>query len=344
MGFVFSRDGFAEVIRQLGSRYRIYALVLKKGEGRFTDTDVVRYDYVKNFDEIELEKRSDYSFKEILLPVSGTLFYFTEDKVTEPEMDDREILVFVRSCDLHAVKRFDQIYLHNGQERDWFYERVRDRLKFVLIGCRESFDDCFCVDMHTNESTDGYVFSVEEADGEIYSDLKEEGLRELFSGNSVREEDKAPAHVETNKIFVSVPDEVPVSICKDTVWDEYDSRCIGCGRCTLVCPTCTCFTMEDIYYSDNGKVGERRRVHASCMIDGYSNVAGGGEYRKKHGERMRFKVLHKISDFKKKFGYQMCVGCGRCDMVCPEYISFSECINKVDRAIRSAEDGKEAQA
>jgi anaerobic sulfite reductase subunit A len=198
--------------------------------------------------------------------------------------------------------------------------------------------------MHTNESTDGYVFSVEEADGEIYSDLKEEGLRELFSGNSVREEDKAPAHVETNKIFVSVPDEVPVSICKDKVWDEYDSRCIGCGRCTLVCPTCTCFTMEDIYYSDNGKVGERRRVHASCMIDGYSNVAGGGEYRKKHGERMRFKVLHKISDFKKKFGYQMCVGCGRCDMVCPEYISFSECINKVDRAIRSAEDGKEAQA
>ena len=80
------------------------------------------------------------------------------------------------------------------------------------------------------------------------------------------------------------------------------------------------------------------------MIDGYSNVAGGGEYRKKHGERMRFKVLHKISDFKKKFGYQMCVGCGRCDLVCPEYISFSECINKVDRAIRSAEDGKEAQA
>ena len=50
------------------------------------------------------------------------------------------------------------------------------------------------------------------------------------------------------------------------------------------------------------------------------------------------------SDFKKKFGYQMCVGCGRCDLVCPEYISFSECINKVDRAIRSAEDGKEAQA
>ena len=344
MGFVFSRDGFAEVIRQLGSRYRLYAPVLKKGEGRFTDTDVVRYDYVKEFGEIELEKKSDYSFKEVLLPVSGTLFYFTEDKVTEPELDEREILVFVRSCDLHAVKRFDQIYLQNGTEKDWFYERVRDRVKFVLIGCKESFDDCFCVDMHTNSIEDGYLFSVEETEDGVYSDLKEESLREIFAENSVREEEKAPAHVEENKIFVSVPEEVPLSIYKNKVWDEYSSRCIGCGRCTLVCPTCTCFTMEDIYYTDNGKVGERRRVHASCMIDGYTDVAGGGQYRKTKGERMRFKVLHKISDFKKRFGYQMCVGCGRCDMVCPEYISFSACINKVDRAIREEADGKEAQA
>ena len=44
---------------------------------------------------------------------------------------------------------------------------------------------------------------------------------------------------------------------------------------------------------------------------------------------MRFKVLHKISDFKKQFGYQMCVGCGRCDDICPEYISFSACVNRL---------------
>ena len=65
------------------------------------------------------------------------------------------------------------------------------------------------------------------------------------------------------------------------------------------------------------------------MVDGYSDVAGGGSCRKNNGERIRFKVLHKISDFKKKFGYQMCVGCGRCDDICPEYISFSACVNKL---------------
>ena len=62
-------------------------------------------------------------------------------------------------------------------------------------------------------------------------------------------------------------------------------------------------------------------------------IAGGGQYRRTKGERMRFKVLHKIFDFRKRFGYDMCVGCGRCDMVCPEYISFPACINKVAKAV-----------
>lgn len=92
--------------------------------------------------------------------------------------------------------------------------------------------------------------------------------------------------------------------------------------------------MQDVFYTDNGKVGERRRVGASCMVDGYTNVAGGGEYRKKNGDRMRFKTMHKIYDFKKRFGYNMCVGCGRCDVACLEYISFSNIINKVTAEVK----------
>jgi ferredoxin len=82
------------------------------------------------------------------------------------------------------------------------------------------------------------------------------------------------------------------------MWREYDTRCINCGRCNFVCPTCTCFTMQDLYYSENGRVGERRRIWASCMVDGFTDVAGGGSYRQKNGDRMRFKVLHKVLDFR----------------------------------------------
>ena len=82
-------------------------------------------------------------------------------------------------------------------------------------------------------------------------------------------------------------------------------------------------------HKDNPKAGERRRVWASCQVDGYSDIAGGHSFRQSQGERMRFKVLHKISDYKKRFGYHMCVGCGRCENVCPEYISYIACLQKL---------------
>jgi anaerobic sulfite reductase subunit A len=69
------------------------------------------------------------------------------------------------------------------------------------------------------------------------------------------------------------------------------------------------------------------------MVDGFTDVAGGGSYRQKNGQRMRFKALHKALDFQQRFDYPMCVGCGRCDDICPEYISFSNTINKLTHAI-----------
>ena len=87
-------------------------------------------------------------------------------------------------------------------------------------------------------------------------------------------------------------------------------------------------------YTENGQAGERRRVQASCMIDGYTEVAGGLCFRKNAGERMRFKVLHKVLDFKKRSGFQMCVGCGRCDAICPEYISFTHCVEKLEAGMK----------
>ena len=85
----------------------------------------------------------------------------------------------------------------------------------------------------------------------------------------------------------------------------------------------------DIFYKDNAKVGERRRVWASCQIDGYTDMAGGHGFRQSNADRMRFKVMHKIYDYEKRFGYPMCVGCGRCDDVCPEYISYSNLVNRL---------------
>ncbi|MBR6205607.1 MAG: anaerobic sulfite reductase subunit A [Oscillospiraceae bacterium] len=338
MGYVMDRAGFAEVIAALLKDYRIFAPVRKKGAGRFTDVDAVIYDEIRDAGEIELELKSDYAPKEFLTPLSETLLYFTEDEVKESDFDERPVLLFGRSCDLHSLRRLDQIYLNNGPARDPFYERRRKAVRCVLIGCGHSYDNCFCVSMGSNRCDDGYVFSVDLIDDRIHSNVLDGSFIKFFSEvPGAEEKDVLPRFVTENDVKVEIPEEVPREIVRSGLWDEYTSRCINCGRCNFVCPTCTCYTMQDVFYSDNGRAGERRRVGASCMVDGYTDVAGGGQYRRKNGERMRFKVLHKISDFKKRFGYQMCVGCGRCDDICPEYISFSNIINKVNAASREVQ-------
>ncbi len=320
------------VLREWKKTNVLFAPTTLPGCGAFSDTDSVRYAEVSSVDEIEFTEKSQFTFKEILTPLSQTLFYFTEDEVKEEALPERGAVVFLRSCDFHAVKRLDEIYLRNGEE-DYYYKRLRDRVKFVVMGCPESFENCFCVDMGTNTCA-GYDASLEIRDGAAFVDNRNPEWDALFKGQADGEEAVSPAFVRENAVRVAVPDGLGIEVMKSGMWAEYDTRCIACGRCNFSCPTCTCFTMQDIFYTDNGKVGERRRVSASCMVDAYSSVAGGGDYRREYGQRMRFKVLHKVYDFKERFGYHMCVGCGRCDDVCPEYISFSACINKLDGAMK----------
>lgn len=336
MGYQISSPGMDAVLHALSHTYRLYAPKRFVGGGAFSDTDCVRYDEITSAADIVFDEKSRFSFKEVLTPIAQTLFYFTEDEMCEPTQPVKDALVFLRSCDLHAVRRLDAVYLHSGQP-DYYYAQLRERVKFVLIGCPSSFDSCFCVDMGTNLSTD-YALSIEPcADGYLL-DCKSADWDALLAAHADRTCDVTPSHVTQTATRVAVPDDLNISVMQSDMWKEYDKRCIACGRCNFSCPTCTCFTMQDLFYTDNPKNGERRRVLASCMVDGFTDVAGGGSYRKANGQRMRFKVLHKVLDFKQRHGYHMCVGCGRCDDVCPEYISFSHIINRLDDAMKEVSD------
>lgn len=332
MGFQIRKDDIQTVFQSWLENYRIFAPKVYAQTGRFSDTDCVRYGEVTSFDEIVFDKKSEFSYKEVIVPVSQTLFYFTEDQVTEPKLPNKKAMIFLRSCDMHALKRLDHMYLKNGCE-DTYYKRLRENCVFVLIGCTQSYDNCFCVSMETNISTN-YDMSIDIKDDYLMIDCKHEALSKSLEAVQYKLCEVTPSYVTENKVKVSIPENLSNKVAKSSVWDEYNSRCIACGRCNFVCPTCTCFTMQDLFYTDNGKVGERRRIWASCMVDGYTDVAGGGAYRKKNGERMRFKVLHKVLNYRKRTGYNMCVGCGRCDDICPEYISFSNCINKLKDAMK----------
>ncbi len=362
MGYQMSRKDADHLFQTWTKQYDVFAPKRMTGEGCFSDTDIIRYGKVTSLDEIVWDQKSDYSMKEVLLAINETLFYFTEDQTTVPSGPAKDRLVFVRACDLHGVKRLDEIYLRNGFE-DFYYKRIRERVHFILMGCEETCDTGFCVSMGTNRTEDYDAYLKVDSQkvlldvhwnplapgqpdpGAMAPDQKTWNTdpADSFSGKEkespyrLQIREIRPDYVTENKEKVTLPKHLSNESFTKEIWQEYGSRCIGCGRCNFVCPTCTCFTMQDIFYQDNPKAGERRRVWASCQIDGYTDMAGGHSYRKSQKDRMRFKVMHKIHDFEKRAGYPMCVGCGRCDAVCPEYISYSNCINRL--AKEEAPDG-----
>lgn len=125
----------------------------------------------------------------MLLPISQTLFYFTEDKVTEPNpLKGRHYLP--EKLRPSRDRRLDYMYLENGPE-DSYYRQLRDHVRFALLGCSSSFDSCFCVDMGTNKNSD-YDFSLDFADETWKIDVKWEEQKELFQKYAVSEEAVSP--------------------------------------------------------------------------------------------------------------------------------------------------------
>jgi anaerobic sulfite reductase subunit A len=203
---------------------------------------------------------------------------------------------------------------------------------------RKGWDTCFCASMGSNIVQDNEFALGFGMDGDTVSlDVKNDIFDIYFS-----EKEAHTYHVPTveeNERSVEVPvipnKEVLAKVKELQMWREFDRRCLACGACTVACSTCTCYTAYDMNYDIDTNAGERRRINASCHSDKFTDMAGGHKFREKVGDRMRYKVLHKVHDHKARFGEKesggsdMCVGCGRCDERCPVLISFSTTVNKL---------------
>jgi ferredoxin len=122
-------------------------------------------------------------------------------------------------------------------------------------------------------------------------------------------------------------------------WDEVAERCLTCGNCTMVCPTCFCTSVEDVTDLDGGHV-ERHERWDSCFTIDYSNLHGGA-VRASPRSRYRQWMTHKLATWFDQFGSSGCVGCGRCITWCPVGIDLTEeaaAIRASDGAVRA--DGR----
>jgi ferredoxin len=282
------------------------------------------------------------SWKKFLYAATKTLWKVDLDthEYIVPEVESEftpTALIGVRSCDLHAIAIHDQI-LSEGPHHDPHYVTARSGNFIVAVNCTRAGGTCFCASVGTGpRATRGYDIALTEMfEEERHYFLAESGseagvevlgeLRTTAADDSVHKS----AAAAIDQAARSMGRELKTNALKEQLdqqfdnlhWDEIARRCLSCGNCTMVCPTCFCVTVED---STNlsGNHAERVRKWDSCFTLNFSYIHGGS-IRPSVTSRYRQWMMHKLSYWQDQFGTLGCIGCGRCITWCPVGIDITE--------------------
>jgi sulfhydrogenase subunit beta (sulfur reductase) len=256
----------------------------------------------------------------------------------EPHAAERLAFIGIRSCELHAIAIQDRVLL-GGAYADPHYRTRREAAFLVAVNCAQPGGTCFCTSMNTGpNAASGYDLALTEIVGEVGYRFVVEAGSEV--GRSVLAElprrDATAAEVAAADAVIAgaaaqmgrampAADEVPELLRRNLDhprWDEVAARCLTCGNCTMVCPTCFCTTFEDLTSLD-GATSERVRHWDSCFNMDFSYLHGGS-VRASPRSRYRQWMTHKLSTWWDQFGTSGCVGCGRCITWCPVGIDITE--------------------
>jgi ferredoxin len=255
----------------------------------------------------------------------------------------------VRACELHAIAIQDRV-LCDGPYADPAYAARRRDAFIVAVNCGQAGGTCFCVSMQTGPKADsGFDLALTE----LLAGNTHEFLLEVGSEAGAALLAKVPhrpashAHIKSAAAVVAqtagqMGRSLQTEGLKELLqrnpnhprWDQVAERCLSCGNCTMVCPTCFCTTVED--HNDlTGVSAERIRKWDSCFTLDFSYVHGGS-VRTSSKSRYRQWMTHKLASWIDQFGTSGCVGCGRCVTWCPVGIDITAEVAAIRAAPQAA--------
>ncbi len=282
--------------------------------------------------------------KMLFLPEVEDLFTF-DAKSTEPSIKPAEplgrerVVLSALGCDMAALEILDRVFLE--EPVDELYRERREKTTLVGLVCTGEGPECFCaslgVDPVRPSGADALLAEVGEA--VLLKALTEKGRRVVeasrpFLDKPIEEElSRITALASTSRHDVSAEtvSKKASELWNHQAWDDLVPLCLGCGLCTLVCPTCHCFDVED---ERCGSSGGRFRAWDSCMSSCFTKMASGENPRPTRRERVRQRFLHKLTYFPANSGPVACVGCGRCTVKCPVGIGIEEVVSKMLTPVR----------
>ncbi len=280
--------------------------------------------------------------KSFFFPQSEVLFHFEKKdagfqlKSTEGS-EKRRVIFGARPCDVQALSLLDRAF-DGDLYRDPYYLAKREKTAIFAIGCNQPTTTCFCSSMESGPfSRQGAdVFMTDIGEAYLIEPLTPRGNqimeREMLKDPS-RDDLKAAREIERlaqRRVIPSVErtglHETLDQIADSDVWGRIHEKCIGCGICTFLCPTCHCF---DIVDEGQEARGERVRLWDSCLFPLYTQETSGHNPRPTGLQRMRQRIMHKFNYFVKSHGRTACVGCGRCVTYCPVNLDIRKVITEI---------------
>ncbi len=338
--FVLTGSDMAQLLTSLISRYSVVAPVPK---------DPKRKDHV--FKAIETPEEVDLRYQNTILPPKKALHLpfevlFSFDKegaITHAKDVGPQVLFGVHPCDLHAIAILDIVF-----KRDYvdpYYVNKRNDTTIVALNCQTVGENCFCLSLGTGPSVkdpcdatltplppvlseDRYLLEIHTPKG---FDLVQ-GMDLVPAEPDVLSE-KSKVIEETKRHFkkrINTQDilEIMEDNFRNPIWEELMEDCLGCGSCTMVCPTCFCYNVADVV-DLNLKSGRRQREWDSCMLLEYAEVAMGHNFRKDRDARIKQRMYHKLAYYQPQFGTLGCVGCGRCVTTCVKKIDITDVVARL---------------
>lgn len=242
------------------------------------------------------------------------------DVESEPLVSETEVVILgARPCGAAALGPLDKVF--HWDYDDVRYTARRERTTVISFACTKPDPKCFCTSVggspHNTAQSDVLVHLGDEGQAllQVCTDKGESFVKRL--GDLVKPapaDTELPAPPEVKARFN--PEETKAWLDENfesDYWTDISLKCLGCGTCSFLCPTCHCF---DIVDEANWEAGQRRRNWDCCSHPMFTKHASGHNPRPDQASRCRQRVMHKFKYFPERFGQIACVGCGRCVRAC----------------------------